>query len=330
AAYYLDLAEAADPGLRTARQGQWMRKLVAEQDNMHAALRWMITRRDGDGALRFVRALAWYSPDPWLRAAVPLQRGSFYAMLGRLAEAESDIRAALAGFRAIGDPWGRAATLVQLADFAAMRAEYPAAIGLLEEAASLGAEVGAWGDVVHIAGKLAAVRLRAGDLAGARADLERAEQGEDHHGSVPGDAAIWLGLARAELHVREGDPGAAARQCEMVLSYLEAGGRCGGRGSARSPRPGRVRSRLPARPRARACGRARARGRRGGTCFALGPAPVGPDGEEGEDHEDGERPQQRPDRRGGDGAAGQQAAFGLGEVGDRGEHHAQHQDPRQG
>jgi predicted ATPase len=323
AAYYLDLAEAADPGLRTARQGQWMRELVAEQDNMHAALRWTIVRRDGDAALRFVRALAWYwqirgqpgepealagevlaltpresslriaearvicaliaagpewdmdtvrpqltaalpeleeqvgdsllahpmagmaepmlalfdrdaeralavmnryaaSPDPWLRAAVPLQRGSFYAMLGRLAEAESDIRAALAGFRAIGEPWGQAATLVQLADFAAMRAEYPAAIGFLEEAASLGAEVGAWGDVDHIAGKLAAVRLRAGDLAGARADLERAEQGEAHHGSVPGDAAIWLGLVRAELHLREGDPDAAARQCETVLSYLES------------------------------------------------------------------------------------------------------------
>jgi len=322
AAYYLDLAEAADPGLRTARQGQWMRELVAEQDNMHAALRWAIARRDGDAALRFVRALAWYwqirgqpgepetlagevialtpresslriaearvicallaagpewdmdmvrpqltaslpeladrigdsmvahpmagmaepmlalfdrdteralaamdryaaSPDPWLRAAVPLQRGSFYAMLGRLAEAESDIRAALAGFRAIGEPWGRAATLVQLADFAAMRAEYPAAIGFLEEATSLGAEVGAWGDVVHIAGKLAAVRLRTGDLAGARADLERAERGEEQRSAVPSDSGVWLGLVRAELHVMEGDPGTAARQCETVLSYLE-------------------------------------------------------------------------------------------------------------
>jgi hypothetical protein len=102
-----------------------------------------------------------------------------------------------------------------------MRAEYPAAIGFLEEATSLGAEVGAWGDVVHIAGKLAAVRLRTGDLAGARADLERAEQGEEQRGAVPSDSGVWLGLVRAELHVLEGDPGAAARQCETVLSYLD-------------------------------------------------------------------------------------------------------------
>ena len=131
--------------------------------------------RDPDRALAILDRYA-ASPDPWTRAAVPLQRGAFYAMFGRFAEAESECRAALAAFREIGDPWGAAAALVQTADFAAMRADYPAAIASLEEAASLGEEVGAWGDLVHIAGKLAAVRLRMGDLAGARADLERAER----------------------------------------------------------------------------------------------------------------------------------------------------------
>jgi predicted ATPase/DNA-binding SARP family transcriptional activator len=322
-AHYLDLAEAGDAGLRTARQGHWMRVLAAEQDNTHAALRWTIARRDGDTALRFIRALAWYwqlrgqpgepealagevltltpgerseriaearvicallaagpdwdmevvrpelttalaelaelsgdgmtmhpmagmaepmlalfdrdpdralaimdryaaSPDPWTRAAVLLQRGAFYAMFGRLAESESECRAAVDAFRAIGEPWGRAAALVQLADFAAMRADYPAAIGFLEEAVLLGEEVGAWGDLVHIAGKLAAVRLRVGDLAGARADLERAEEGEEPGGAGPSDSAVWLGLVRAELHVAEGEPGTAARQCEKVLSGLDS------------------------------------------------------------------------------------------------------------
>ena len=47
AAYYLDLAEAGDAGLRTAGQGRWMRELVAEQDNVHAALRWTIARGTG-------------------------------------------------------------------------------------------------------------------------------------------------------------------------------------------------------------------------------------------------------------------------------------------
>jgi predicted ATPase len=323
AAHFIELAEAGDAGLRTARQGRWVRELVAEQDNVHAALRWTITRGDGDAALRFIRALSWYwqlrgqpgepealagevlaltprersariaearvicalmaagpewdmdvvrpeltaalaelaeqagdslavhpvagmaepvlalfdreadralaimdryaaSPDPWIRAAVPLQRGALYAMAGRLAEAESECRAALAAFRVIGDPWGKAATLIQTADFAAMRADYPAAVGFLEEAASLGKEVGAWGDLVHITGKLAAVRLRMGDLAGARADLEQAERGDGQRPGVPSDSAVWLGLVRAELHVQEGDPSAAARQCEQVLAWLES------------------------------------------------------------------------------------------------------------
>jgi hypothetical protein len=322
AAYYLDLAEAADPGLRTARQAHWIRELVTEHDNIHAALRWTIGRRDGDAALRFIRALAWYwqlrgqpgepetlagevlalaprersermaesrvvcalmaagprwdmetvrpeltaalaelaelvsdsltvhpmagmaepmlalfdrdtdraltimngyaeSPDPWIRAAVRVQRGAFYGMFGRTAEAESESRAALVAFRDIGDPWGTAVALVQTADFAAMRADYPGAVRLLEEAVAFGEEAGAWGDMVHIGGKLAAVRLRTGDFAGARSDLERAERDEEQRGTVPSDTRVWLGLVRAELHILEGDPAAAARTCEQVLSRLE-------------------------------------------------------------------------------------------------------------
>jgi hypothetical protein len=60
AAYYLDFAETADPLLRTARQASWHRELTAEQDNINAALRWAIARRDAATALRFVRALGFY------------------------------------------------------------------------------------------------------------------------------------------------------------------------------------------------------------------------------------------------------------------------------
>jgi len=59
-AYYLDMAETADPGLRAAGQGRWLRELTSEQDNLHAALRWTTARQEADAALRFVRALGWY------------------------------------------------------------------------------------------------------------------------------------------------------------------------------------------------------------------------------------------------------------------------------
>ena len=60
AACYLSLAETADPMLRTAEQTRWFRELTAEQDNVHAALRWTISRGDASSALRFVRALGYY------------------------------------------------------------------------------------------------------------------------------------------------------------------------------------------------------------------------------------------------------------------------------
>ncbi len=58
--YYLALAEAADPLLRTSAQRHWFDVLAAENDNMLAALRWAIERRDEDTALRLVAALGWY------------------------------------------------------------------------------------------------------------------------------------------------------------------------------------------------------------------------------------------------------------------------------
>ena len=57
AATFCELAETADPLLRTADQMRWFHLLIAEQDNMHTALRWAIARRDASTALRFVRAL---------------------------------------------------------------------------------------------------------------------------------------------------------------------------------------------------------------------------------------------------------------------------------
>jgi predicted ATPase len=60
ARYYLELAETADPQLRTKTQVHWFRVLTAEQDNVNAAIRWAVARQDAETALRFVRALGYY------------------------------------------------------------------------------------------------------------------------------------------------------------------------------------------------------------------------------------------------------------------------------
>ena len=60
ARYFLDLAETADPGLRGHHQLDWIGRLVAEQDNLHATLRWAVETPDPEIAVRMVSALTWY------------------------------------------------------------------------------------------------------------------------------------------------------------------------------------------------------------------------------------------------------------------------------
>ena len=52
AAYFLALAQRADPHLRRAEQLDWLATLSADHDNLMAALRWAVptaTRRPGSG-----------------------------------------------------------------------------------------------------------------------------------------------------------------------------------------------------------------------------------------------------------------------------------------
>ncbi|MER6074414.1 BTAD domain-containing putative transcriptional regulator [Streptomyces sp. NPDC001817] len=63
AAYFLDLAQRAEPCLRRTEQVEWLAVLGAEQGNLEAALRWTMTA-DPEAALRLVAELTWYW---WLR-----------------------------------------------------------------------------------------------------------------------------------------------------------------------------------------------------------------------------------------------------------------------
>lgn len=58
--YFLDLAERAEPQLRTRDQLVWLNLLSAEHDNLSAALRNVVAAEDVGAALRFFRSLAWF------------------------------------------------------------------------------------------------------------------------------------------------------------------------------------------------------------------------------------------------------------------------------
>ncbi|GGT04136.1 hypothetical protein GCM10010156_72430 [Planobispora rosea] len=62
--YFLGFAETADPYLRRAEQLEWLARLDAERDNLHAALRRAVEAADIERALRLMSALVCYW---WLR-----------------------------------------------------------------------------------------------------------------------------------------------------------------------------------------------------------------------------------------------------------------------
>ncbi|RKN35488.1 BTAD domain-containing putative transcriptional regulator [Micromonospora musae] len=77
--YFLDLARAGDAGLRGPTQLEWLRRLDADRDDLHAALRRSIADGDTTSGLRLVAALSFYW---WLRGL----RGEGAALAGRLVD----------------------------------------------------------------------------------------------------------------------------------------------------------------------------------------------------------------------------------------------------
>ncbi|MEY9907062.1 putative ATPase/DNA-binding SARP family transcriptional activator [Catenulispora sp. MAP12-49] len=60
AAFFLALAETAEPQLRRAAQMVWLKRLNAERDNILAALRFAAADEDADTAVRICAAMTWY------------------------------------------------------------------------------------------------------------------------------------------------------------------------------------------------------------------------------------------------------------------------------
>ncbi|MFL5734618.1 MAG: tetratricopeptide repeat protein [Chloroflexia bacterium] len=140
AAYYLDLAERAEPELRGPRQAAWLDALEVERDNLRAALRRLEETGAASDALRMAGLLGWF----WFRRgyisegrerlsgaltraeAAGLGRtaamAKALAAAGRLADHQGDSEAAralysrsLAIYEELGDPLGTGSTLSALA-----------------------------------------------------------------------------------------------------------------------------------------------------------------------------------------------------------------------
>jgi predicted ATPase/DNA-binding CsgD family transcriptional regulator len=119
AAYYLALAEQADPALRGRDQLTWRRHLDAGHDNFRAALRWLLDAGEYEQALQLAGAL-----------------GHFWWLRGYFAEGSWWLEEALTKAPA-ADPGIRTRALVRAALLLAVRGEHGPSTAMLKEALAL-------------------------------------------------------------------------------------------------------------------------------------------------------------------------------------------------
>ncbi len=222
AAYYLRLAEQAEPELEGAQQVVWLERLEREHDNLRAALWWSMEQGEighsMEMALRLSGALKqfWVVRGHWSEGRKVLERilagskGAGASMRakalgaaehlafdqGDLDRAEALLEESLALRRELGDTQGIAHTLYLLGYVAMDRSNYTAATLLEEEALALFREVD---DTLGIASSLeilASVALDQGEYVRARSLGEESLALSRGVGNKRGSAAaLWL-LAR--------------------------------------------------------------------------------------------------------------------------------------
>jgi len=189
AEYFLAFAEEAEPGLKGAQEGEWLKRLEIEHDNLRAALSWTLEQGKAELALRLGGALGefWYvrghygEGRRWLEAALAQgdtpsasARAKALFQAGYIASGQGDYESSmtfgeesLALYRRLGDRASSATALYTLGVLAIYRNEWERASTLTEDAIALQREMNDRVGVVRSLLILASVAL-------AQHDYERA------------------------------------------------------------------------------------------------------------------------------------------------------------
>ncbi len=125
AAYYLTLAEKAEPKIGGPHQAAWLERLEREHDNLRVALQWLIDQGSSELALRLAGALR-----------------PFWAVHGPFSEGRGFLERALALNNEVATPV-RAKALFAAANLAFIQSDYDRAEELCEESLKLFRELGA-------------------------------------------------------------------------------------------------------------------------------------------------------------------------------------------
>ncbi len=239
AAFYLALAERAEPELTGADQECWLERLDSERENLRFALHWSLGHRQTEWALRLAGALVLF----WrvrchfsegrelleaaaqaseaqgearaLRAKALWGVGFMALMAGDPERAAPALEQSLAAFRELHDLWGCARALLVLGDTQVVLGD-PQAPTVLEESADLARKAGDRWCLAHALGLRGYAHLARNDLTAARPLFEEcvavAREAQDKQGLRYG----LIGLGR--VAVKQGDYDAAESLLEEALS----------------------------------------------------------------------------------------------------------------
>jgi non-specific serine/threonine protein kinase len=226
AAWYVTLAELAEPELAGPDQGIWVRRLEADMANIRSALDWLVARGVAAPALRIAGAIGWLlSTAPYLEEArarfdailalpgveqAPGALAKVLASAGDVADWQGDqtrarahYERALAIYREIDDRWRMVGMLRGLGSSAIDRGELDLASALLEESLALAHEVGHDWEAAAATNLIGTAVSARGDLGSA---LERHEEaagawrqlGDTGHVITALASAAWVALLSGE------------------------------------------------------------------------------------------------------------------------------------
>jgi predicted ATPase len=219
AAYFLALAERAEPELRGPQRRTWLDSLEREHDNLRAVLEWSLTGSgEGETGLRLAGALGdfWRYEDhltegrQWLERALekggdaPRARrakalyglGSIVFRQGDFAVARLSLEQSLAIYRELDDPRGAAHVVIQLGYVALNHENLGLARARFEESLVLYEEIGDRRGLANAFSGLAKVAYLQGDVVYTRACAEKGLALYRELGSKEDIASLCLMLGR--------------------------------------------------------------------------------------------------------------------------------------
>jgi tetratricopeptide (TPR) repeat protein len=200
AAFYLVLAEEAEPCLLGPEQREWLERLDSELDNIRAALTWALDAAEGEIGLRIGAAL-------W----------RFWQLRNHELEARERLVALLT--LGSGTPSTRARAQSMIGSMSFVLGDFETARRVLEESLPVHRQ---FGDVRMISSTLGLLAVTCGDadtaLALSREALEVARNSDDPY--VEGHALWHVGISLA----RVGDLDDAERTVEEAVSFARSHG----------------------------------------------------------------------------------------------------------